>query len=75
MKKITLGDCNYLYVSEKDTHTLLYDYDDTWVDEIKGTVAMRLIDTGNDVVFNQREKNRLDYSELAELKFLLNQIK
>lgn len=75
MEKVILGDCKYLYLEEKNIHTLMYDPDDTWVDEIKGTVAMRVIDTGNDVVFNQIEKGKLDYSKLAELKFLLNKIK
>jgi hypothetical protein len=75
MTKITLGDCKYLYLAETDKHTLLYDPDDTWVDEIKGKVALELIDTGNGIVFNQNEKNKLDYSELVELRYLLNQIK
>lgn len=75
MTKITLGDCKYLYLAETDKYTLLYDPDDNWVDEIKGKVALELIDTGNGIVFNQNEKNKLDYSELVELRYLLNQIK
>jgi hypothetical protein len=74
-EQITLGGCNYIYIQENNEFQLFYDEKDTsWREDLKGKLATKIIDTGNYLKIIQEKKNRLDYSEASEIKFLLNKI-
>ena len=74
-EEITLGGCNYIYIQENNEFQLLYDAKDTaWREDLRGKLATKIIDTGNNLKIIQEKKNRLDYSEASEIKFLLNKI-
>lgn len=74
-EQITLGGCNYIYIQYKNEFQLFYDAKDTsWREDLRGQLATKIIDTGNDLKIIQEKKNRLDYSEASEIKFLLNKI-
>jgi hypothetical protein len=74
-EQITLGGCNYIYIQENNEFQLFYDEKDTsWREDLRGKLATKIIDTGNDLKIIQEKKNRLDYSEASEIKFLLNKI-
>ena len=76
MKKVKIGGCNFIYYNSENTYILTYDpSDEYWVDEVKGKVAYKIVDNGNGLEITQNKKNFLNYSEVAELKFLLNKIK
>jgi hypothetical protein len=75
MKKVKIGSCKYIYYNSENTYVLTYDPSDDWVNEIKGKVAYKIVDTGNGLEITQNKKNFLDYSEAAELKYLLSKIK
>lgn len=75
MKKVKIGSCKYIYYNSENTYVLTYDPSDDWVNEIKGQVAYKIVDTGNGLEITQNKKNFLDYSEAAELKYLLSKIK
>ena len=74
-EQITLGGCNYIYIQENNEFQLFYDEKDTsWREDLRGKLATKIIDTGNYLKIIQEKKNRLDYSEASEIKFLLNKI-
>lgn len=74
-EQITLGGCNYIYIQQKNEFQLFYDVKDiSWREDLRGKLATKIIDTGNDLKIIQEKKNRLDYSEASEIKFLLNKI-
>ena len=74
-EQITLGGCNYIYIQENNEFQLFYDAKDTsWREDLRGKLATKIIDTGNYLKIIQEKKNRLDYSEASEIKFLLNKI-
>jgi hypothetical protein len=74
-EQITLSGCNYIYIQENNEFQLFYDEKDTsWREDLRGKLATKIIDTGNDLKIIQEKKNRLDYSEASEIKFLLNKI-
>ena len=74
-EKITLGGCNYIYVEHENEFQLFYDAKDiSWREDLRGKLATKIIDTGNGLEIIQEKKNRLDYSEASEIKFLLNKI-
>lgn len=75
MKKVKIGSCKYIYYNSENTYVLTYDPSDDWVAELKGKVAYKIVDTGNGLEITQSKKNFLDYSEAAELKYLLSKIK
>lgn len=72
MKKVKIGCCKYIYYNSENTHVLTYDPSDDWVDEVKGQVAYKIVDTGNGLEITQSKKNFLDYCEVVELTYLLN---
>ena len=74
-EEITLGGCNYIYIEHENEFQLFYDAKDTaWREDLRGKLATKIIDTGNNLKIIQEKKNRLDYSEATEIKFLLNKI-
>lgn len=74
-EQITLGGCNYIYIQHENEFQLFYDSKDTsWREDLRGKLASKIIDTGNDLKIIQEKKNRLDYSEASEINFLLNKI-
>ena len=74
-EQIKLGGCNYIYVEHENEFQLFYDAKDTsWREDLRGKLATKIIDTGNGLEIIQEKKNRLDYSEATEIKFLLNKI-
>ena len=74
-EEITLGGCNYIYFEHENEFQLFYDAKDTaWREDLRGKLATKIIDTGNNLKIIQEKKNRLDYSEASEIKFLLNKI-
>ena len=75
MKKVKIGSCKYIYSHSENEYVLIYDPSDDWVDELKGQAAYKIVDTGNGLEITQNKKNFLDYSEAAELKYLLSKIK
>jgi len=75
MKKVKIGSCKYIYSYIENTYVLTYDPSDDWGAELKGKVAYKIVDNGNGLEITQNKKNFLDYSEAAELKYLLNKIK
>ena len=63
-----------LMVSEENQETTLSLYHsngDQWTEYTKGTLAMEMLDDGNGVKFSKKLK-KLDYSELAYVKILVN---
>lgn len=75
MKKVKIGSCKYIYYNSENTYMLTYDPSDDWGAELKGEVAYKIVDNGNGLEITQSKKNLLDYSEAAELKYLLSKIK
>ena len=75
MKKVKIGCCKYIYSHSENTYILTYDPSDDWGAELKGKVAYKIVDNGNGLEITQNKKNFLDYSEAAELKYLLSKIK
>jgi len=76
---VKIGGCGYIYtkecVAKCDIHKLYYDSDDKgWREDLKGKLATQIDNTGNGLKIRQEKKNRLDYSEAAEIQFLLNKI-
>lgn len=76
MKKVNIKGCRYLYAETTDTYTLYFDPNDLeWAEHIRGEIAYQIINTGNGLLISQEKPNELNYSEVAELKYLLNKIK
>jgi len=75
MKKVKIGGCKYIYSHSENTYILTYDPSDDWTENYKGQFAYKIVDNGNGLEITQNKKNFLDYSEAAELKYLLSKIK
>jgi hypothetical protein len=76
MKKVIIGECSYIYKKTKNKYSLSYDPDDKeWAEHVKGKIAFAIADTGNGLLISQEKPNELNYSEVAELKYLLSKIK
>ena len=76
MSNVIIGECSYIYKKTKNKYSLSYDPDDKeWAEHIRGKIAFAIADTGNGLEITQNKKNFLDYSEAAELKYLLSKIK
>ena len=74
MKKVTIYGMKYLYSKLDNVYILYYDPKGDWVEKVKGKTAFQITDTGNGLEITQNKKNKLDYSEAVELKYLLNKI-
>ena len=76
MKKVNIKGSGYLYAETDDSYILYFDPNDCgWNEHVKGKIAYQVIDTGNGLLISQEKPNELNYSEVAELKYLLNKIK
>jgi hypothetical protein len=66
-------DYHKLNAAEKATvHTLYFSDDDEWADDIKKTVAMQLVDTGDGIqIIGITTKKDIDYLEAEQLHILL----
>jgi hypothetical protein len=66
-------DYHKLNAAEKATvHTLYFSDDDEWADDIKKTVAMQLVDTGDGIqIIGITTKKEIDYLEAEQLHILL----
>ncbi len=76
---VKIRGCGYIYTKvldwNCDIYKLYHDSDDKWWrEDLKGKLATQIKDTGNGLKIRQEKKNRLDYSEAAEIQFLLNKI-
>lgn len=67
------GVAEYQYELKDKTHILYYNNSDQWCDSTKGTVAMSIIDTGDELKIGgqQTKKNRLNYMEALHITILL----
>lgn len=52
-------------------YSLMYSNNPPWTETIRGTLALKLTDTGNGFIFNKLTK-KIDYGEAAYVKILLN---
>jgi len=73
-EEINIGGCGYIYIQDKNEYSLYYNNDEDWREDLRGELSSKIIDTGNGLKITQNKKCELDYSEAAELKFLLNKI-
>lgn len=75
MKKLIIVDSipEYEYELIDKTHYLYYNLSNQWSDSTKGTVAMSIVDTGDELKIGgqQTKKNRLNYMEALHLTILL----
>ena len=76
MSKVIIGECSYIYKKTKNKYSLIYDPNDKeWAEHVRGKIAFAIADTGNGLLISQEKTNELNYSEVAELKYLLSKIK
>ena len=77
MRKIIIIDNAYEYDYEVvgNTHTLYYSMGEEYMEDCRGEICMRVIDTGNGLKITedapQKKKNNLDYGEALYLSILL----
>lgn len=74
MKKEILWENNYEYDLEviDNVHTLYYANVESWQSDVRNTIALQLINTGNDFkVVGLSTKNRLNYSEAVYMYIIL----
>lgn len=78
-KRLPLVDFNHDFdlIEEKECMFLNRSNSNTWREELKGTIAAKLIDDGNDITieFEDREPIRFLYHQAEELFILLSQCK
>lgn len=77
MKKIKINgiyeyDLNILEKNGEFLYMVSYNNGKQWNVNVRGKVAMVVIDTGNGLKFNQRKKNFLEYDEAELLRILLS---
>ncbi len=77
-KYVVLSDGQHEYdIIESTNHKghrvlkLFYSQEDFWNPKIRGNLVLRMVDTGNGVRFSKNAKS-LNYSELAEMRLLMN---
>ena len=76
MSKVIIDECSYIYKKTNNKYSLIYDPDDKeWSEHVRGKIAFAIADTGNCLLISQEKPNELNYSEVAELKYLLSKIK
>ena len=75
MKKIKIKKDNYLYNQVDDTYSLYFGHSCEWYEQIRGTLAFEITDTGNGYSITQTKAKQLDYCEFERIKFLMNKIK
>ena len=73
-EEINIGGCGFIYIQDKNEYSLYYNNEEEWREDLRGKLSSYIIDTGNGLKITQNKKCNLDYSEAAELKFLLNKI-
>jgi len=73
-EEINIGGCGFIYIQDKNEYSLYYNNEEEWREDLRGKLSSYIIDTGNGLKITQNKKSNLDYSEAAELKFLLNKI-
>lgn len=73
MKKLIIIDETHEYDYElKDkTHILYYNNSDSWSDHTKGTIAMSIIDEGDEIVIGVKKIKKLDCMQALYLTILL----
>jgi len=75
MKRVNIKGSGYLYAETDDSYILYFDPNDKeWNEHIRGKIAFAIADTGNGLIISQEKPNELNYSEVAELKYLLSKI-
>lgn len=73
--QVMIGNNSYIYKKTENKYTLTYDHNDKeWYENIRGKIAFEIEDTGNGLIISQEKPNELNYSEVAELKYLLSKI-
>jgi hypothetical protein len=64
----------YTFEKVDNTYFLKYNFGEQWQQNVKGTVAFSIIDTGNGLKISQDKKGCLNYSEALYLSVLLRLI-
>lgn len=59
---------------KKTIYTLFYSNGEQWSADVRGEIAMQVIDDGNELKITQKSKNKLDYSEALYLSILFREI-
>ena len=75
MKKEILWNNEYQYDLEvvDNIHTLYYANVESWQNNVRNTIALQLINTGDDFkVVELNTKNRLNYSEAVHMYIILS---
>lgn len=76
MKTVIIGSNQYYYEQIGQVYRLYYSNSKTWASHVRGKTAFEVVDTGNGLIMPyQQQAKHLDYSEAAELKYLLSKIK
>ena len=60
--------------NKKTVYTLFYSYGEQWCDSVKGTIALQVVDDGNDVKIVGCKGNKFNYSEAPYLSIILREI-
>lgn len=56
-------------------YTAYHSNSSMWKPNVQNTVAMKVINNGNGLLFSQQKHKQLDYSEAELLKHILNKVK
>jgi hypothetical protein len=56
---------------DKTEYILKYSTAETWDSDARGTVALKIVDTGNDLILSKSIKN-LEYNDAEVLRIILN---
>lgn len=76
MKTVYIGGNQYYYEKVGQVYRLYHSNSKTWAPHVRGKVSFEVVDTGNGLIIPyQQHGKHLDYSEAAELSYLLKKIK
>lgn len=64
----------YDYQEVDGVHTLYRNNSEQWIASVKGEVVMKITDDRNGLIFGEKLKKRIDYSESIYLTILLKLI-
>lgn len=68
------GEYEYDYWNIDNRHTLYRNNSEIWNSHVRGELVMEITDDGNGLIFGEKLKKRVDYSESIYLTILLKLI-
>lgn len=60
--------------NKKTFYTLFYSCGEQWNESVRGTIALQVVDDGNDVKIVGHKSNKFNYSEVLYLSIILREM-